>query len=459
MPTPDYLKISKGLFDYLLSIKKDEFWKENVNLDASQNHGQTMIDDLGDTMPFMAWFGKIMDKKYLDQANEISKNSIQKSGKSGLFITTNNPALKHMSFFDSNKMSDLILGINLLYSLTKDRFYLEASKSFFDSLDKLMTSEKGFVSFIYLNGLKLKFTSGSFSGLYIEELCNLYNFTKDRTYLAQAEKLASYWLNLDRFKKTGLFPFDLDYNAVTRKFLKTVFKKTVGCDIDSVMTSKANTNLLFGLTSLYNFNKNPDIKRSILNWKESLVKNLRSEKGYFYSLLTKTEKKYVSLAYDHAVIDAFLEIYRVTNDKESLELAKSTADAWLKFQTETGLVQETVEGEKTSFVKEHKALTHRISRLDSQTDFSVVLMKLYELTEDKKYLLATDRILGGILKYHKYKKGFADILDLSSLKPISTAIEVKFLFLVTKAFLLRNYIQNGEKIYKNELVRSLVRDR
>ncbi len=456
---PDYIEQSRRIFDFLISIKKDEFWKELVDLDSNQNYGQTMIDDLGDTMPFMAFFGKTSGKKYLAEADTISKSSILKFRKNGLFITTNKTALKSLSFFDSNKMSDLILGINLLYMLTKDEFYLNASKAFFDSMGKRMISKKGFVNFMYINGIKLKFTSGSFSGLYMEELCSLYEFTKEKKYLEQADNIAKYWINSDHFKKNNLFSFGLDHNFVTGKFMRKLFKKTIGCDIDSVMTSKANTNLLFGLCELYKLTKDLEVRKSILLWKTALVKKLRSDKGYFYSLLAEKEKKYISLAYDHAVIDVFLEIYRVTGDKESLELAKSTADSWISLQGKSGLVPETIEGEQTSFVKEHKDLSHNVSRLDSQTDFSVVLMKLYELTQDKKYIVSADKILRGIMDYHRYKKGFVDILDLSTLKPLSGIIEAKFLFLLTKTFLLRAYISTGGKVYKTDLVRSLVRDR
>ncbi|HLD41607.1 MAG TPA: hypothetical protein VJB06_01100, partial [archaeon] len=198
----NYLLESKKLFDYLLSIKKEDFWKELIDLETNINYGQTMIDDLGDTMPFMAWFGK-GHKKYLEEADRISRLSINKFGKNGLYKTTNSSALSKFSFFDSNKMSDLILGINLLYQITKNKFYLEASKNFFNSLESLLTSKEGFVNLIYLNGIKLKFTSGSFSGLYIEELCNLYSFSKDERYLRQAQRIADYWLNTDSFKKSN----------------------------------------------------------------------------------------------------------------------------------------------------------------------------------------------------------------------------------------------------------------
>ena len=100
-----------------------------------------------------------------------------------------------------------------------------------------------------------------------------------------------------------------------------------------------------------------------------------------------------------------------------------------------------------------------ISRLDSQVDFAVVILKVYELTKDKKYLDAAKNITNGIIKYHKFNKGFIEFVNIKTKEQKGHKIETKFLFLILKLLILMHNIENGKKIYKDKLIKDLIRDR
>jgi len=131
-------------------------------------------------------------------------------------------------------------------------------------------------------------------------------------------------------------------------------------------------------------------------------------------------------------------------NEEILKLAKSCADSWIKHQSKTGLIPHSIE--------------NQFSRLDPQTDFAVVLLKLSEITGKKKYHTSAVKTLNGILKYHKLDVGYVDYVNIETKEKRDFIIQTKFLSLLLKLFLL-TYEISKKKIYENDLLKSLIRDR
>ena len=255
-----YLKVADKLIKFILSSNQAPYFREYTNIQNGKSFGNLMIEDLGDTMPFLFWAGQNLDFKYSEIADNASKFFIKKFQQNDGFFTTE-PKFGFIYNFD--KMTDISLGLNLMYLLTNNHVHLDASKKLFDAIGKFTD---GFIPYLYFVSLRfgLNFSSGKF-GLYIEELCNLYNFTGDRKYLKIAKNISLFWINNKYFKENGLFPF-----VVKSKFIKDLvnilFRKKFGFNIDSAMSSKANTNLVYGFNAFYKKKKDMEIYTSFQKW-------------------------------------------------------------------------------------------------------------------------------------------------------------------------------------------------
>jgi len=444
-----YLKVADKLIKFILSSNQAPYFREYTNIQNGKSFGNLMIEDLGDTMPFLFWAGQNLDFKYSEIADNASKFFIKKFQQNDGFFTTE-PKFGFIYNFD--KMTDISLGLNLMYLLTNNHVHLDASKKLFDAIGKFTD---GFIPYLYFVSLRfgLNFSSGKF-GLYIEELCNLYNFTGDRKYLKIAKNISLFWINNKYFKENGLFPF-----VVKSKFIKDLvnilFRKKFGFNIDSAMSSKANTNLVYGLNALYKITKDMEIYTALQKWHSGVRSKFLCEDGSLFCLYDK-KSSHKFLGCDHAVADCFLELYISTKEKKFLEDAEKIANFWIKKQNRSGLVQQGVEGYKVCADPNMEYGNNpQYFRLDPQVDFFVVLIKLYKLTKKKIYYVKSLKLLNGICKYHNFNSGFVNILDENKNK-LSYIIETKFLFLVLKALMFGNY---KDRIYKDSTIRLLMRDR
>tara|TARA_Y100000590_G_scaffold449252_1_gene587091 strand:- start:14677 stop:16071 length:1395 start_codon:yes stop_codon:yes gene_type:complete len=454
-------KLSIDLIEYLFSIKGDGIFKEWIDLDRKKTFGNVMVDDIGDTSPFAYYVYDNYNTNNKDQIDLYTKNVISKyQQKNGLFITNQNLDKKnsrYLKIYNSDKMSDISLGLNLMFKLTKDQFYLDSSIKFFNGLEKLNIINHS-IAYMKWGIIKTPFFSGKWDGLYIEEKVNLYNLTNDYKYIDSALQHSNYWINSKFFNTHGLFSFES--NLFVKPLIRPVFKLALGIPFDSAMSSKANANLIFGLTELYLVTKNPKLKEALIKWVESTEKLFMHPEGYFYSFWSKKDgQKYVFLGNDHAMVDALIGIYQATGFENAFTIAIKNVDYWLSQQTEEGYFNQGVEGEKVTFAKWVKGNHPKMTRLDTLTDYGVMLLKVYELTGDKKYFIACKKMISALLKYSSYGKAYVDVINTRTLKKKDFMVETKFLFLLTKLFLSFDLINNNGSIYNNSVFKSLIRDR
>ena len=244
----DYPKLSIDLIDYLFSIKGDGIFKEWIDLNKKQTIGKVMVDDLGDTSPFAYYVYDnylINNNNKKDEIDLYTKNVIKKyQQENGLFITNRDLEVRnnnYLNIYNSDKMSDVCLGLNLMFKLTQDEFYLDSSKLFFNGLESTKIHAYT-TAYLKCGIIKVPWFSGKWDGLYIEEKVNLFKLTNDEFYLESAINSAEYWINTNFFKKYGLFFFDsISY---MKPLMRPIFKLGLGIDFDSAMSAKANSNLI-----------------------------------------------------------------------------------------------------------------------------------------------------------------------------------------------------------------------
>src|SRR3989344_2961265 len=372
-----------------------------------------MIKDLGDSMPFLYWAGQHLNDSYMQTADTTSKHLLTTYQRpSGFFKTASSFPFSTLNNFDA--MTDLSLGINLMYTLTHDPFYLASSRKFFDAFSSFMQRTNYFMPTHSLGNhrLPLSFSTGKL-GLYIEELNNLYSWTHEERYLRTAQRLSTFWIEQPFFKKHGLFPFLFQPTSL-KPVGNFILRNKIGFSVDSAMSSKANSNLVFGLTALYRQTK------------------------------------------DTTLLQA-LEHYRSTKKKDYLQDALLAANFWLQRQDASGLIPQGVPGNQVCV---DRAMPQgdkpNYYRLDPQTDFFVVLLKLYQITENKLYLDRALKLLSALTTHHFSGKSFVNVLD-DHKRPQSPLIETKFLFLILKALLVDVY--KKKNIYKDPALWLLLRDR
>ena len=299
LSNPDMLiNESKLLVDSLIDISKNnDIPCEFVDLNNKTNYGVAVVADSGNYIPFVAWLGNVTaDSKYFLWANKKARHIIHNfQMPNGLFLTDYNTSKKecpkqtNYRLFDADKMSDVILGINLMYMITKDNFYLFSSRKFFDGFSKNFLSDEGYIYFgIYPSLFKIPLHIGNFSGVYIEEVLNLYEFTNEKNYLDLANRMISPWLNNEFFKSEGLFPF-----ACTKSYLnfatKLLFKNKTSFSFETAVMTKCNTNLVDSLVSTNFILCREDINDALNKWVDNVKIKLYRD-GVLYSVWSKNDK-------------------------------------------------------------------------------------------------------------------------------------------------------------------------
>jgi uncharacterized protein YyaL (SSP411 family) len=215
-------------------------------------------------------------------------------------------------------------------------------------------------------------------GIYIEEAVKLFEITGEKEYLDMAKKMAQPWLNNTFFKKYAVFPFACTLPSI-KPLLNPLFRKKTSFDFDTFMLTKSNTNLIYGLCRLYHHTNDNRIEENLTKWYSSIKEKLLIKGSHINSLWSPNEKFSISyLGADHAAIDALIEISLTLKKDEPLKLAIDLAKGWLKKAGKTGLVGEIpfeYPTKKYSRVMINQGMLRKgVSRLDSQTDFIVVLL-------------------------------------------------------------------------------------
>jgi len=209
---------------------------------------------------------------------------------------------------------------------------------------------------------------------------------------------------------------------------------------------KANTNFIFALIGAYRLTGEERYRKAIEKWINTVREKLFRDGmiyGIWYPNGNATDP---TLTESFAMIDVLCDTYSFVSKKpEFLDFAKEIADTWLLQQWPNGMFPFVPGG-----VHDH---------LDNQTDFSVALCRLSELTGEEIYREVGRRCFFSTLKYHQTEEGYVTSVTKDGKVLPGTVVDPKYNGLLLKGII--NWIEEGKgaKIYETPDLHDLLKDR
>jgi hypothetical protein len=281
-----------------------------------------------------------------------------------------------------------------------------------------------------------------------------------------AAEILSNWTKVSFFQKYGLFPskYYISMPTLNSVFLRERIPVTPKiknfCEVNffthgswidvlyrlpwgvKVQVSKDNTNMIFALIEAYRLLRHGHYKMAITYWIDNIREKLFNN-GLLYRFWRPAGKlNNVELTSSFAVIDVLCDVYcYVDRNHGYLDWAEEIAGAWINSSIwSTGLLPRRFNGD--------------VDHLDDQTDFTISLLRLFELTEKKAYQNMAERMTESILRYHHTNDGYVTSVDKNGNK--CSGIEPKYNALLLKLLIL---LSENRKIYGDDSVHQLVKDR
>jgi len=389
----------------------------------------SLISELGDYLPFLAYFGK-------EQFAYAQLDLVERYFNEGKYIWTEHPKLPEHSW--AFEYTDLLLGLIICYEIYKNERYLVTAEKIIDFVLEAFYN-KGFITTHYFKLLKYSppITS-SLCLMFVELFVDIYLFTKKTKYLSLAEKIMNNMIRTDGFSNYGLFP---SYYPIHQPIRMLMGSFNIIRRYDA---TKYNVTASQSLVALYAATKKDEYRKAYMKWFDGVNQYLKYEEGGYAKRVVMNSKKTkfgLDLKNFH-FIESFADMYYFSKEEALLLASEDLAHFWLKTQGKTGLLP-----------FEHKGNS---SRLDPNVDFCIGLCKLYELTNDDIYREKTEEIIRSILKYHKAPYGMVESVDINTGDLLDPIVSIKFLSLFLKIDIL---YENNFKSYNNRLLYSILRDR
>lgn len=374
-----------------------------------------IIDDLGDFIPFIAYFGdEDLCKAHLEY--------LQKH-------------VHTISFQEAFKYTDLLLGLlwyerlgvhkklarevaELLMQRTLTRFFNDAPHSF--------------IGYKRFHPLFRVFNTADTT--FIEVFVEYYRMTGDDTFIRRARDLAYHSARNAFFKEHGLLP-ELMSARLPRSILNRLDNRS-----ENIRLMKNNTNFGFGLLDLWRETKDEKIKEFFYALADGFMSH-EKPKGGMSNLPLLDEP--ADLLSSFATIDMFCDAHELFGKEQHLAFAERIANFWLERQSDTTGLFPKRDGERMSY-------------LDSETDMIIALFKLHERTDKGVYREQALRALTGLLEHHKGEKGYILEVDVHSGEPLDERYKTKYLALFLKPLI---YLHLGEHIYDDCTMSMLMKDR
>ncbi len=414
----------------IISLLKKDFILANGALCINRHYDYKSpyhaLPDLGDIVPFLIYF-KEFDLVEA-QIEALKKNLVR-----GILISEL-PAfhIKHLA--KSYEYSDLLLGL-LDYHLYKND---EASRRLLftiaDKAIEIFNFSGSFNSF-YWPTWNLHFPiKDSRDGMMIELFNELHSLSQDKKYLDVAYNIYQQLVKTNFYQQHHIFP-TFSTNSILPKFSSKFSQGKIG---------KANTNTLFALLSLWVKTKDQNILEIIIQTVEAIRIKVMSKGGVGEVFNPKNKNFKICLTPSFALLDFLCDFYYYHKRVETIDLAKSIAHYWLDRQAKSGLFPLYDQGQEDF--------------LDSETDMSVALYKLYELTREEKYKNSADACLAGIIKMHG-SQNYVMGVDIDNGQVLNPGQKSKFLTLFLKLLILKLESDKGKKIYVDQELFNLLKDR
>lgn len=403
-------------------------------------------DDLGDFAPFMAWLGLIEKKDQniewiKKQCGLMKRLSLQGSG---FYSPVSLSPSRKKTFFPSYPQNqiDLILGLGLLYRLTKEDVFLEMDKAVCDSIIKYAISRRGFVYGSVIPALHSYYPKRGYirmkpqvSAAIMEELSNLYDLTEEERYLSAAMKIALAWANTNAFRKAGLFPSNI-YPILCRE-----------CGDANI--SKENTNMCYGLLRLFEVSKDQGIKAIAEKAIEGLLR-FRLQDGAFSTKINLKDLSITdsaeNLTYNHMALGVFLDAFEILGDRKYLETAETGMRKWVPLQSKKGLFPKYVPPKEG-----WKAID-----IDTQGDTLVILSRL--LPTSPEFREPLEKGLPSMFLFRS-PKAFYRTIDFDTGEASDSTNELKFIGGAIKGILRSWTALEKDSTLDKDTLRQISRDR
>jgi hypothetical protein len=275
--------------------------------------------------------------------------------------------------------------------------------------------------------------------MFIELYALLHKSTGKMDDLEKGLRLARDFLAIREGEGEGYFPF---YSADgllawgANRFVPSLRKR-----VGEFQLLKQNSNLMMGLLTLQNFCKDEEkaalcIEAILDGWVQTFFDQVTET--FYTNFQAESGRRGADLTAFHAV-EIFLRAEVELGASRFLGVARSIADGFLRHQDpRTGLIPFI----KPKAIQSMKRLNLApgASWLDSGIDFTVALLRLYERTDDIRYLNSADALLEGLLVCHRADHGFFSVVDTSSGTPWDSKYSTKMTALVLKAIVARENV-------------------
>jgi hypothetical protein len=436
----DIKKSSKNIYETeaqkVISIVKRDLLLPNgaLGLERSGNKLRpfNIFSDLGDFLSFLLYFG---EEEFIDKQIEILKKELGSKG----ILVSQFPTLGINGLAKTYEYTDLLLGLTDYYLYKRDEKSKKLLLEVADKAIEIFSLDSNPTSF-YKVGLGQLPVLDTRDGTLIECFLDIARATKEKKYIDVAKNIYKHLFNNSFYRKYHLLPTFTTYQWLI-PFLRGskfhMFREAEIC--------KNSTNTIFALHSLYKHTKDESVKDNIFKMIDG-IRSLANKSGGIYKTYNpkNKNKSIISLTPSFAMLDLLCDTYRLFRRGEDLAFARDIASFWLKQEGKTGLLP-LISGKKDSFI-------------DSETDMSVALIKLYEITGEDKYKSASERIFKGMIEFHG-KLDYCLSVNIDTGNLVSDAQRTKFLTLFLKLLILKEKISEGESIYGNKSLFDILRDR
>ena len=250
------------------------------------------------------------------------------------------------------------------------------------------------------------------------------------------------WANSGRFVPVSDGPFQKSGNSyIERGGLKS-FRKVLWIPSNRVQLMKDNSNLIFAFMEAWRKTGNSRYAATIIRWCKSVYTKMRSGPFICSTWHPRTGSADPRLSQNFTFIDILCDTYAFIDAAPIfLDIAHSLARAWVERRWRDGLVPSTPNG--------------NMATIDEQTDFAVSLVKLGELSGDKRYREIAEDITAGAERRFLSSKGLVVSVD-SQGNWMDYRVATKYNLLFAKALAA---IHSHEKIYECPMLHDFLKDR
>lgn len=235
-----------------------------------------------------------------------------------------------------------------------------------------------------------------------------------------------------------------------RTTLREVIKETINYHLLRCPTGfhlqfmKANTSFIFALICAYRLTGDGGYRKAIEKWINVVREKLFRDGIICDDWKSDGTVRIGTLADNFIMIDLLCDTYSFASKKaEYLYFAKEIANTWFTHQWPNGLFPSVPGG-----VSNH---------IDHQTDFSIALRRISELTGEEMYWKVGKRCFLSTLKHHHTKEGYVTSVTKSGRIRPDSVVDPKYNGLLLKGII--NCLEEKQKIYETQELYDMLKDR